>query len=271
MKVEAGQVAVVTGAANGIGYGLCEALAARGLSLAMADVVDDELERAAHSIARRFDVIVTSHPVDVTDRSQLDDLADQTVQAHGRVDLVCNNAGVVGRFAPVWEFDPRDWEWMVQVNFWGVVHGIRAFVPHLVRQGSGHVVNTASMAGLIVTPGNAIYAATKAAVISISETLAADLLAAGSGVGVTILCPGPTNTRIATEGSRWRPEHLTPEHVVGRLPHVGADVSGLMDVADTVVATLEAVEAGHLYVAPNAGSRARVDSRLTVLLSDVQT
>jgi NADP-dependent 3-hydroxy acid dehydrogenase YdfG len=203
MKLEAGQVAVVTGGASGIGLALARSLGERGLSLVIADVESSALEQAADGL-RTSGVKVLARKIDVRDGHQVDDLAAASLERFGRVDVVCNNAGVVGPWAPMWELTTDDWSWVVEVNLWGVIHGIRAFVPHLIERGSGHVLNTASMAGVTALPGNAPYCATKHAVVAITETLRRELVLAGTDVGATVLCPGLTTTNIATS-ARNRP------------------------------------------------------------------
>jgi NAD(P)-dependent dehydrogenase (short-subunit alcohol dehydrogenase family) len=139
----------------------------------------------------------------VSDGDQVDALAEATLEHFGAVHLVCNNAGVGGGGLS-WEATREEWEWVIGVNLWGVIHGIRAFVPHLVTQGEGHVVNTASIAGFAYGPMMGPYNASKAAVVAISETLKAELEMTNANVGVTVLCPGWVNTRIH-ESDRNRP------------------------------------------------------------------
>lgn len=209
MRLEAGQVAVVTGAASGIGRALVDTFAARGLVVVLADVEKDALDRALTEVSATG-ASVEGHVVDVGTPDQLEVLAEHVLAAYGRVDVVCNNAGVVTQRAPVWQQSFADLEWTTRVNFYGVANGVRAFVPHLVRAGRGHVVNTASMAGLSTIPGggNGVYSATKHAVVGLSETLAVELAQAAPEVGVTVLCPGPVPSRIH-DAARNRPDPLT--------------------------------------------------------------
>jgi NADP-dependent 3-hydroxy acid dehydrogenase YdfG len=179
---------------------------------------------------------------------------------------VCNNAGVVLPFGPLWQTAPDDWEWILDVNLRGVFNGIRAFVPLLVAQGSGHVVNTASMAGVSMVPGNGAYNATKHAVVSLSETLHADLHAAASPVGVTALCCGLVRTRIR-ESSRHRATAAgAPVQVPdSALPPGGANHLDPLVVAQLV---LEAIEQRRLYLFTNPGSEQRIRARMARLLDD---
>ena len=206
MRIESGQVAVVTGGGSGIGRALTLAFAARGCSVMIADVADEDAAETVELSAGSGGEIVAAH-CDVSDPAAVDALAATTVERFGRVDIVCNNAGVSGG-GPIWEFSDADWRFVLGVNLWGVINGVRAFVPRLVQQGHGHVVNTASLAGLVAAPGLGSYTATKHAVVGISETLFQDLRAAGSAVGTSVLCPGFVNTRIY-DGDRSRPAELS--------------------------------------------------------------
>jgi len=208
VRLEAPQVAVVTGGASGIGRALVEAFGSRGLSVVVADVEQEPLDLARAQL-EGAGVPVLTRRTDVRDADQVDELAAAVLERFGRVDVICNNAGVISSPAPAWEQSAADWRWTVEVNLLGVANGVRAFVPHLVRAGHGHVVNTASIAGLSTIPsgGNAAYSATKHAVIGFSETLRLDLALLAPGVGVTVLCPGPVPTRIH-DAERNRPADL---------------------------------------------------------------
>lgn len=201
MEDLSGRVVVITGAASGIGKAMAQGFAKQGALLALADVEEGPLEVIARKLGKQTDVL--SQVVDVSDGAQVDALAAATVERFGRYDVVCNNAGVsIG--GTVWEFSQRDWDWILGVNLGGVVNGIRSFVPGLVTQGSGHVVNTASIAGLFPAPFLGPYNAAKHAVVAISETLSVELAMAGVDVGVTVACPGWVRTRIF-EAARNRP------------------------------------------------------------------
>ena len=174
--------AVVTGAGSGLGAAFCELLAARGASIVASDVDGD----AAAATASRCGGSTHGVRCDVTRLQEVERLADQAERLLGGVDLVVNNAGVavVGQVGQV---PIEDWRWCVDVNLWGVIHGCHVFVPRLRARCSGHIINVASAAGLLSPPSMAPYNTTKAAVVALSETLAADL--AGDGVGVSVLCP----------------------------------------------------------------------------------
>jgi NAD(P)-dependent dehydrogenase (short-subunit alcohol dehydrogenase family) len=197
-----GKVAVVTGAASGIGRALAGRWAESGMKVVLADVEQEPLDVVRDELdAAGADVLAVR--TDVADGAQVDALAAATLDHFGAVHIVCNNAGVGGGGLS-WEATHEDWDWVLGVNLWGVIHGIRAFVPHLVTQNEGHVVNTASIAGFAYGPMMGPYNASKAAVVAISETLKADLELSNSDVGVTVLCPGWVNTRIH-ESDRNRP------------------------------------------------------------------
>ncbi len=198
------KVAVVTGAASGIGYALAERFAQEGMRVVLADIEKDALA-AAEARLSQHDKRVLAVVTDVSKAESVEALAQKTLDAFGAVHIVCNNAGVGNPAVPIWENTLADWQWVLGVNLWGVVHGIRTFVPILLRQGEpGHVVNTASMAGLTSTARLGIYCASKHAVVAISETLHAELAAINSAVKVSVLCPSFVKTNIA-DSSRNRP------------------------------------------------------------------
>jgi NAD(P)-dependent dehydrogenase (short-subunit alcohol dehydrogenase family) len=206
MKDLKGRVAVVTGAASGIGRALAERLGREGMNVVLADVDEKRLAEATDAIAKTG-VRAIGVKTDVSKAAEVDALAAEATKAFGAVHVVCNNAGVgVGMLS--WERDVADWEWVLGVNLWGVINGIRTFVPKMIAQGEGHVVNTASIAGLISAIGMGPYCATKHAVVAMSECLHHDLqMAAGGKVHVSVLCPGWVKTNIA-DAERTRPASL---------------------------------------------------------------
>ena len=201
MELREGQVAVVTGGGSGIGLAMAERFAGAGLNIVIADVQDDALEHAAEQL-RALGVDVLAVRTDVSKVDDVEALAAATLERFGAVHVVCNNAGVAGR-ADAWFGPLSSWEWVMGVNFWGVVHGCRAFLPHLL--GGGHIVNTASMAGLIPGFGPS-YDASKHAVVAISEDLHHAMTAAGLPVGVSALCPGWVRTNILESDRNWPAE-----------------------------------------------------------------
>jgi NAD(P)-dependent dehydrogenase (short-subunit alcohol dehydrogenase family) len=197
------RVAVVTGAASGIGFGLAERFAAEGMKVVLADIEGEPLARAEGSL-RSSGAELVAIVTDVSQPDQVDRLARGALDAFGAVHVVCNNAGVANsNEVPIWEASRADWEWVLGVNLLGVINGIRSFVPILLEQDEAHVVNTASIAGLL--PGAmGIYSVTKHAVVALSEALQIQLATRGARVGVSVLCPGFVRTRIA-DADRNRP------------------------------------------------------------------
>lgn len=204
-----GRVAVVTGAASGIGRGLATCLAAEGMSVVLADIEEGALaETTADLAGDGADVagIVT----DVADASSVQALADAAVARFGAVHVVCNNAAVAGRFARTYAASPEEWRWVLDVNVMGVVHGIRSFVPILLEQDEAHIVNTGSAACFEALPGMGLYAASKHAVLGLSEALRRELSARGAPIGVTVLMPGGVVRSSIMSGERNWPDRLGP-------------------------------------------------------------
>ncbi|MGH7440814.1 MAG: SDR family NAD(P)-dependent oxidoreductase [Polyangiaceae bacterium] len=203
MKDLKGKVAVVTGAASGIGRAMAERFAREGMKVVLADVEAGPLAAARDSVARTAAGAIAVQ-ADVSKLEQVEALARSTFEAFGTAHVVCNNAGI-GAGGMMWQVPLADWSWILGVNLMGVVHGVRAFVPRMIEQGEGHVVNTASIAGLIAAPGMSAYCATKHAVVSMSECLHHELtMTTGGKVRVSVLCPAWVKTRIADSG-RNRP------------------------------------------------------------------
>jgi NAD(P)-dependent dehydrogenase (short-subunit alcohol dehydrogenase family) len=200
MELTAGKVAVVTGAASGIGLALAERFARAGLDVVLADVEQTALAAAEQKVAGLGGKTLAVH-TDVSDEAAVQALAAEAVDRFGAVHVVCNNAGVSSASDP-WFGPLSAWKWVLGVNLWGVIHGIRAFLPLLASQGEGHIVNTASVAGLI--PGFApSYDASKHAVVAISEDLFTAMKVAGLPVGVSVLCPGWVRTGILDAERNW--------------------------------------------------------------------
>jgi NAD(P)-dependent dehydrogenase (short-subunit alcohol dehydrogenase family) len=204
MRALRGKVAVVTGAASGIGRGLAARFAAEGMDLVLADIDAAALDAVTFELAFDHPVELLTVPTDVSDADAVEALAERALARFGTVHVICNNAGVLGRFATAWELPIDEWRWQFDANLWGVVHGIRSFVPVLVEQDEGHVVNTASAAAWVTAPGLAPYAATKHAVLAVSEALRLELRASKSRVGVSVLCPHFVKTSILSSGRHPR-------------------------------------------------------------------
>ncbi len=187
------KIAVITGGASGIGYALAEQALQHGMRVAIADVEQSALEKASEQLSQLGEVlpVVTN----VADADSMEAFAKQVKSRFGRVHLLCNNAGVGGG-GPMWELSQADWEWVLGANLWGVIHGIRLFTPMLVEQNEGHILNTASIAGLVSAPGTGPYTVSKHAVVALSECLYGELRNAGKNVGVSVLCPSFVNTNI---------------------------------------------------------------------------
>ena len=200
------RVAVVTGAASGIGLAMAERFAAEGMKLVLADIENNALQAAAATI-RAKGVPVLTHVLDVGKADQVEQLAKATYEEYGAAHVICNNAGVEV-IGAAWEHTLADWEWVINVNLWGVIHGVRAFVPRMIAGGEeGHIVNTASMAGLTTAPFMSVYDVTKHGVVALSESLHKDFLATGQKLRVSVVCPGLINTKIM-QSSRNRPADL---------------------------------------------------------------
>src|SRR5580704_858485 len=192
-----GKVAVVTGAASGIGRAMAERFARERMRIVLADVEATPLAQAREEIGRGG-VEAIAVRTDVSRWEQVEELARRTFEAFGTAHVICNNAGIGAGGASAWETSMADWEWTIGVNLWGVIHGVRAFVPRLVEQGEGHVVNTASIAGLVTVPGMAPYCVTKQGVVALSECLHHDLTIKTAGkVKVSVLCPAWVKTKIS--------------------------------------------------------------------------
>jgi NAD(P)-dependent dehydrogenase (short-subunit alcohol dehydrogenase family) len=263
VKLERGQVAVVTGGASGIGLALARAFAREGLSVVLADVERAALERAVAELSAGG-AEAHGHVVDVRDPEAMEALALAVWKRDGRVDVLCNNAGVatLGRIA---DQTLADWEWVLGVNLWGVVHGIRAFLPRMQAAGRpAHVVNTASLAGLIDGPMLAPYFVSKHAVVSLSECLHLELQAESSPIGVSVLCPGFVRTSImdsarnrAGGGSDASSELERPGVAqIDQIMRFGITTG--MDPAEVAGKVIAAVREGRFWILPQEGSAERV-------------
>ena len=237
-----GRVAVVTGAAGGLGLGMAQAFAEAGMKVVLADVDAERLEGAASTLGSA-DVLAV--PTDVSDPVAVDDLAARAVASFGAVHVVCNNAGV-SVMGYAWETSLEDWHWLMGVNLWGVIHGIRTFLPILMSQDEGHVVSTASMGGMLTSPGIAPYAGSKAAVIAMSKSLRAETAIKAPHVGVSVVCPGEIATempdRIRTKG--------TPKDAA-RLDALRQSLATAMSPLDAGRLVLDAIRTRAFWVLPN--------------------
>ena len=268
-----GKVAVVTGAASGIGRALVDRFAAAGMRVVLADVEAEALEKAEAEVqatgAETLAVVT-----DVADRSSVVALAAAVVERFGGTHVLCNNA-VSGGGGALWETTDRDWAWVLGVNLMGVVHGIQAFLPHMVERGEpGHVVNTSSVLGL-ATGGGSIYGVTKHAVTRLTEGLWYDLRAAGAPIGVSVLCPGMIATNIIGS-ARNRPAELRNEEAAAtpeaaQRMQLVADLFAREGMPPSEVAELvdDAIRADRFYVLTHPeAEKETVRARLEAILDE---
>ncbi|WP_427307216.1 SDR family NAD(P)-dependent oxidoreductase [Cupriavidus sp. H39] len=238
------QAAVITGAASGIGRALAQALAAQGYALALADIDAEALETARAALAHNGASVVAV-PTDICDARQIAHLCDESFRQLGRVDLLFNNAGVLAT-GRCWELPPEVFDHVMRVNLWSVLHALRCFVPRMAAQGSGHIVNVASMAGLAVGPWLAPYTLSKQAVVALSEGLALELQAAGLPLGVSVVCPGPVATGIAAGLDQGGPQEVLQMNGALR----GGIAAGM--TPDAVArCILDGVRAGRFWILPH--------------------
>ena len=268
MKKLKGKVAAVTGAASGLGRSMALAFAAEGMDVALADVDQINLTAVADEVQEKGVRAITLK-VDVSQAAQVEGFRDQTIARLGAVHVVCNNAGVAP-LGPVWESSVGDWEWILGANLWGVIHGVRAFAPVLIAQKEGHIVNTASVAGLISPPGMGAYNVTKHAVVALSETLYHDLRERKSKVGVSVLCPAYVPTGIA-DCERSRPKHLAAAEKSRETQAKEAMVrkavkSGKISAAEVAQAVVKAVKADHFYILTHEGITPAIRARMEDIL-----
>jgi NAD(P)-dependent dehydrogenase (short-subunit alcohol dehydrogenase family) len=256
MKTLEDRVAVVTGASSGIGLALAKEFAQQGMSVVMASQNAERLAKAEREVAA-IGAPVLAVPTDVERREAVENLAAKTIDRFGAVHVLVNNAGV---FAPgfAWEISDTDWEWVVGVNLWGTLHGIKVFMPHLLAQEEAHIVNVASAGGLMTAPCHGPYTATKHAVVGLSKALRSELAIKQAKVGVTLVCPGGVATSITSQLETTGPGGKPREKV-----EMSAEVEAIFDAIDGTVETgispeavgsmiSEAILTGRFWVMPNA-------------------
>jgi NAD(P)-dependent dehydrogenase (short-subunit alcohol dehydrogenase family) len=206
MQDFSGKVAVVTGGASGIGYALAERFAQEGCKLVLADIEAGALDAAVEKL-RATGASVIGVPTDVRKRAGLQNLLDKTLAAYGSVQILCNNAGVQIA-GPTWQISEAQWEWILGVNLWGVIHGVGVFVPRMLEQGDEcHIVNTSSASGLLSVPLMSAYQVTKHGVVTLSESLSMELAQQNANIGVSVLCPAFVQTNLH-EADRNRPAEV---------------------------------------------------------------
>jgi NAD(P)-dependent dehydrogenase (short-subunit alcohol dehydrogenase family) len=270
MKELKGKIAAVTGAASGLGRSMALAFAAEGMDVALADVDEANLSPVEEEVQAKGVRAITLK-VDVSQGEQVEAFRDQALTRLGGVHVVCNNAGV-SPLGAVWENTPADWQWILGVNLWGVINGVRAFAPHLIAQNEGHIVNTASVAGLISPPGSGAYNVTKHAVVALSESLHHDLRSRGSAVGVSVLCPAYVPTRI-TESERSRPKELpasqkSPETLARETMLKKAVSSGKISADQVAQAVVAAVKEERFYILTHARIKGAIQARMEDILQE---
>lgn len=252
------KTAFITGGASGIGLAVARALLDVGGHVALADIEATALERARKSLTG-LGGRVSLHVLDVTDREAFVSARDAAIQAHGAVHLLFNNAGV-NAAGPIDACSYRDWDWALGVNLGGVINGVRTFLPELMRHGSeAHLVNTASVGGLVGMRNLAIYNASKFGVVGLTEAIRADMKA--NGMGVSVLCPGVIATALTTS-ERNRPEHLRNAGVERVLPAAGSgNPDGAMSPDDFAAFALAAIRENRFWVVSHPEFRELVDQR----------
>jgi NAD(P)-dependent dehydrogenase (short-subunit alcohol dehydrogenase family) len=268
MKSFKDRVAVVTGGASGIGYALAEAFLDEGARVVIADVEADALEAAAGRLSAKGDVLAVR--TDVADTASLEDLARQTVARFGGVNILCNNAGV-GGFQGFDKTSRETWEWTLGVDLWGVIDGCRIFLPLLKAQDEAHIVNTASMSGFCYGPFLAPYSVAKAGVVALTESLYREFQATGVGVGMSVLCPAYTATRIA-EDQRNAPEAVEQRGAADpALQKVRDYVARMMadgkTPAEVAAITLDGIRENRLHIFPHTSWLEAVDARIDNILN----
>lgn len=248
-----GKTAVITGGASGIGFALANQAADRNMNIVLADIEEQALTVAVKHFEQR-QCQVMGVVTDTRRREAIDDLRDQAIERFGNIHLLFNNAGVVnaGSPTPVWDMPESDWDWVMGVNFYGVLHGVRSFTPHMIDHGEpGHIVNTASIAAFI--PGSVPYGISKYSVIILSEALAGDLKAQGSQIGASVVCPGWVNTKIG-DAERNRPGDLKS---VTNPDASGLGINDLLAASkspeDLAAHVFASIEESRFYIFPHSG------------------
>lgn len=269
-----GKVAVVTGAASGIGRALATAFVGEGMKVVLADVEPGPLEVAAEEL-RAGGGEVFAVVADVSRAADVDRIGEAAMDVFGGLHVACNNAGVSGGGLS-WEIGVETWEWILGVNLFGVIHGVRTFVPLIIASGGGHIVNTASMAGLTSPPGMGPYNVSKHGVVTLSETLAVELQMTHPEVGVSALCPGWVRTRIH-EADRNRPQGVdafaagegadgTAEGLAAMRAMVEQWIAEGLDPADVAAMVVDAIRTNRFYVLTHPEWQGMVRDRVERML-----
>lgn len=274
MKEFKDKVAVITGAASGIGKGLASHCVERGMKVVLADIEEAPLQETKQSFQNQGAEVLAIH-TDVSNLPDVEVLAEKTIETYGSVHLLFNNAGVLGALGLPWESTQSDWQWIIGVNLWGIIHGIKVFVPIMLRQGSDcHIVNTASIAGLSTVPTVA-YAMTKHGIIGLTEALYLQLKQANARIGVSVLCPGVIRSRIH-ESARNRPAELRNEVESPPLtPQQQVTLEEFLKMLETAMTPKQyaekvfiAIEEDKFYVFSEDKYRENIQQRMGIILSE---
>lgn len=270
MKTFTGRVAVVTGGASGLGRAMAVRFAREGMKIVLADIEADALNATLEEFQDAGHEAIAVQ-CDVSRAEDVEALADKTLEKFGAVHIACNNAGVAaGGLA--WEHSVKDWEWAMGPNVWGVIHGVRVFTPIMLKQNSeAHIVNTASVAGLLSLPGMAVYCVTKHAVVTLSECLHHDLVSQSDKVRCSVLCPAYVPTRIA-ESERNRPGHMKSDRTRSEedirreenMQHAVA--SGKISADQVADAVFEAIRAERFYILTHQRIKPAIETRMQDIL-----
>jgi NAD(P)-dependent dehydrogenase (short-subunit alcohol dehydrogenase family) len=274
MKNFKGKVAVITGAAAGIGRAIAESAAREGMRVVISDLEEETLAKADEEmLAVGYSVLPLV--ADVSKASDVEALAQKTLQAFGVVHLLCNNAGVIAGTS-IWESTIADWKWVIDVNLWGVIHGVRTFVPIMLRQDiECHIVNTASIAGLVCGPNWGVYRVTKHGVVALSETLYCELMERNARIKVSVLCPGQVKTRLL-DSERNRPlelknnpteEKISPKYEIldKKVRKIFQTATPTDQIADCV---FRAIREEKLYIFTHPPSKEMIRSRMVNILQE---
>jgi NAD(P)-dependent dehydrogenase (short-subunit alcohol dehydrogenase family) len=264
MKELKGKTAAITGAGSGLGRAMALAFAGEGMKIAVADVDRKGLDE---TVALLGEACLLSLKVDVSREADMQEFSSRIDKPY----LICNNAGV-SPLGAVWENSIGDWQWILGVNLWGVIHGVRAFAPRLIAQNEGHIVNTASVAGLISPPGSGAYNVTKHAVVALSESLHHDLRERGSAVGVSVLCPAYVPTGISNS-ERNRPAGLSQgvlsEETKAKQANLKKAVaSGRLTADDIAKAVVAAVKEERFYILTHPRIKGAIQARMEDIVNE---
>ena len=268
MKEFKGKTAVVTGAASGIGYALAKRFAQEKMNVVLADIEQDALDAAVTKISN-LGVEAVGIAVDVMDKNSVQSLTKQSIDAFGNIHILCNNAGVAPPAIDeaIWDHDMSDWDWVMGVNFYGVLYGIQSFLPHMIEhQEEGHVLNTVSMAGILGLEGS--YGVSKFAALSLSEGLFQSLKKINSKIGTSVLCPGFVATNII-DSQRNRPEHLASDKKSNfLLKQLASSVLKRGKKPDEIATrAIKAIQANNFYILPHPVYDERVKDRYERILA----